>query len=340
MKVIRLSYTLIAFCFSLIIAAISVSAQQDNSEVIRVDTRVVSVDVLVTDKRTGARVEGLKRENFEVLDDGHPVSITHFSQGADPNRPLALILFVDVRHTTKAVVPRLREALRQALLRLQPEDEVAVFTFWRKGEMLQELTRDRTKILQALEKTVEVQKEQGSKGGASGEYMSETLLTGLRHAQERRPQSRIALVGITDDLNATLREIVERTAETLVASGAAVSGLIKVSGAFATTMKHWKRAVDTAGLSAYRPGENLEYYSAQTGGEIVNVKGDDYSEALEQVIGNLVGRYSLGFVLDENRLDGQFHKLTVKVKVPNTQDKKQKILVRARKGYFARKEEK
>ncbi|MDQ6786339.1 MAG: VWA domain-containing protein [Acidobacteriota bacterium] len=301
---------------------------------------MVSVDVLVTDKRTGARVEDLKRENFEVLDDGRPVSITHFSQGADPNRPLALILFVNVRHTTKAVVPRLREALRQALLRLQPEDEVAVFAFWRKGEMLQELTRDRTKILQALEKTVEVQREQDSKNGASSfdSIMSETFLAGLQHAQERRPQSRIALVGIDDDLNATPRAIVERTAETLVASGAQVSGLIKVSGAFATTMKHWKRAVDTAGLSAYRPGENLEYYSAQTGGEIVNVKGDDYSAALEQVIGNLVGRYSLGFVLEENRLDGKFHKLTVKVKLPNAEDKKQKILVRARKGYFARKE--
>ena len=336
MRMRLLLYTLTALCFSLIAAA-PVFAQKDESEIVRITSRLVSVDVLVTDKRTGARVDGLKKEDFEVMDEGRRQTITHFSQNSDPERPLALVLLVDVRHTTNEVVPRLRTALEQSLLRLQPEDEVAVFTFWRKGEMLQELTRDRAKVLRALEKTVDLQREQGGRGGDSGGSMSEALLAGLKHVQERRPQSRIALVGITDDVSAAPRETVERTKQTLVESGATVSGLVQVNGAFWKALKGIDRAIGAANLHPYMSSINLEYYSKQTGGEIVNVKGDDYGEALEQVIGNLVGRYSLGFEPDEKRLDGKFHKLTVIIKAPNSQNKKQKILLKARQGYLARK---
>lgn len=323
------------FGFAFIAYTVSALAQQDDPEIVRVTSRVVSVDVLVTNKRTGSRVDGLTRENFEVLDDGRPQVLTHFVKGADADRPLNLALLVDVRGTTKAVVPKLRAALQRALLQLQPEDQIAVFDFWAGYEMLQELTGDRVKILEALTEAVTRQEEPrpkkgGRRGGQSGESMASALLAAMRHLQERRLQARIALIVITDDLNAPPRRLVLDTTKELLAGGATVSALIKVSGSFANVVKSLPH------LSPRTMRRNAEYYSEQTGGEVINVSGDDYSDALEKVVGDLAGRYSLGFVPDAARLDGRFHKLTVKLKVPPSFNEGDKLSVSARRGYFAR----
>jgi VWFA-related protein len=309
-------------------AGTSALAQQD-AEVLRIDTRLVSLEVLVTDKRSGARVDSLKKENFELLDDGRPVSITHFSYGSKAEQPLAISLIVNSSpYRTTAIVPRLRGALEAAMGQLRPEDEVAVFDFSADSEMVQELTRDRDIILSALEKTVERQKHPFKSIGRNADVLSHLLLAAVNHTKERKPKSRIALIVISDDILGRLSpELKTDTENHLLAAGAAVNGLIKITGLLANALR------------PIVPTRQIAYYSEQTGGEMINVRGDDYSNALEQVIGNVVGRYSLGFEPDKSRLDGQFHKLTVNVKVPDVQGKKQKILIRARKSYFARKEE-
>jgi VWFA-related protein len=43
-----------------------------------VNVSVVNVDVYVTEKKGGNRVNGLKREDFEIFEDGRPVAITNF----------------------------------------------------------------------------------------------------------------------------------------------------------------------------------------------------------------------------------------------------------------------
>ena len=325
------------FGFVLTASDVSAFAQGETSETVRVTSRLVSVDVLVTNKRTGARVDGLRQEDFQVSDNGRLQVLTHFAKGATADRPLALAMLVDVRGTTKAVVPKLRAALQRALLQLQPEDQVAVFDFWAGYEMLQELTRDRARVLEALTEAVSRQeqprpKKGGRRGGQSGESMASALLAAMRHLQERQPQARMALIIITDDLNAPPRRVVMDTTKELLAGGATVSALIKVSGSFATIVKSLPH------LSPRTMNRNAEYYSEQTGGEVVDISGDDYSVALEKVVGDLAGRYSLGFVPDTTRLDGRFHKLAVKTKVPPSLNEHDKTLIRARRGYLARRE--
>lgn len=311
------------FCSCFVVAAISVLAQKDNSEVLQVTTRLVSIDVLVTDKRNGARVENLKQENFEVFDDNLPVSLTHFSYGSNAERPLAVSLIVDVSpYRTKANVPKLRAALEQALRQLRPEDDVAVFDFSRDFEMVQELTNDRASALAALEKTAERQKQPFKSTGKNSDVLSKVLVAAVNHAKERRPKSRVALVVISDDvLGIPSAQLRTDTENALLVAGATVNGLIKVSGLLA---------------NAIRPvvASQITRYSEQTGGEIAQVKGDNYSDALEQIIGDVVGRYGLGFEPVEDHIDGRFHKLTVKVKLPN-EGKSRKILIRYRKGYVA-----
>lgn len=61
----------------------------------------------------------------------------------------------------------------------------------------------------------------------------------------------------------------------------------------------------------------VDYYAGKTGGRLVNIKDDDYRSAFEEVIGDIVGRYQVGFVPNEKLLDGKFHKLTVRVSPPD-----------------------
>ena len=56
---------------------------QDKRDIVSVRTRVVLVDTLVQDKKTGAPVADLTRENFEVLADGKPRTLAYFSRAGE-----------------------------------------------------------------------------------------------------------------------------------------------------------------------------------------------------------------------------------------------------------------
>lgn len=296
---------------------------QDDSEIIRVDTRLVSVDVLVTDKRTGARIDELKREDFIILDDGHPQTLTHFSRGSSAEQPLAIILLIDTSTSMyQSKLSRIRTGLERALTQLRLEDEVAVMTYSPGNKMIQELTRDRKRVLDVLNTIAENQEPTKKRINHTGSDMTAGFLASMRHAQERLPKARMALVVISDDVNDTPKQVAASATVKLLAGGAVVSGLLNIRGKITIS-------------NPLSQDENVKRFSEQTGGEIINVRDGDYSSALEQIIGNLAGRYSLGFIPDNARLDGHLHKLTVKVRVPASLGKGRKVEIRTRRGYFA-----
>ncbi|HEY4590970.1 MAG TPA: hypothetical protein VIJ61_01100, partial [Thermoanaerobaculia bacterium] len=56
-----------------------------------IEVSVVNLDVYVTDKK-GQPITGLKKEDFQVFEDGNPVEITNFfaeSRGTEPAAPAA-----------------------------------------------------------------------------------------------------------------------------------------------------------------------------------------------------------------------------------------------------------
>src|SRR5262245_50749663 len=66
----------------ILLTALSLPAQQNPRQpadpVIRVTVDLVQVDAVVTDSK-GRHVPDLKREDFEILEDGKPQKVTHFS---------------------------------------------------------------------------------------------------------------------------------------------------------------------------------------------------------------------------------------------------------------------
>jgi VWFA-related protein len=321
-----------ALCFASFVCHAS-AAHQNEPETVRVTARLVNIDVLVTDRRTGVRVDNLNQEDFELLDGDRPMKITHFSRGDDRDRPFALVLFVEVNNSIHPILPNLENKLDRALRGLQPQDQVAVFVFDPYSfQMLQELTADRGPILKALDRAEELQSRKNkTEKYKKFEALPNALLAGVRQVQDRHPGARTALVVIGSDFGVVSGKVIDDVTRHLLTAGATVGGLLKTD-AQTSAAKLMVRAMTLPSGGSAR-ADDTAYFSSRTGGEVIKVHEEDYGDALERIIGNLAQRYSLGFVPDKTQLDGKPHKLFIKVKL--AQEKARKLQIRARQAYLA-----
>jgi hypothetical protein len=144
---------------------------------IRVDTSLVTVDVVVEDKKTGEPIKELAKEDFLLRNDGKPTDISSFNRGKDQNlRPLQLwfVLVCDEerhyqvggRRRTQIestemlgasfLAGKTAEVLRPGLEHLNKDETIGVAHWCDNGEseIDQPPTTDREQPLQAMERIV------------------------------------------------------------------------------------------------------------------------------------------------------------------------------------------
>lgn len=146
----------LALAVSIVWSGTRVKAQEP-ADTIKVQTRVVFLDALVKDKRTGIPISDLKPENFQVFDDGKPRSISYFTRDGQARKPLALVLILDCRQDGAGRFlkrPEVLKAMADELAKLPPGDEVAILAMNigedEHREWLTEFTSDRNQIAAAL----------------------------------------------------------------------------------------------------------------------------------------------------------------------------------------------
>jgi VWFA-related protein len=154
---VRLLVILAALVAIIVIGSHSVAAQEV-ADTIRINTRVVFIDALVKDKRTGVPIAYLKPENFEVYDDGNLRPVSYFTREGQARKPLALVLILDLRDDGAGRFlkrPEILKAMADELAKLSPEDEVAILAMDINGEdekrvWLTGFTRDHWQLVAAL----------------------------------------------------------------------------------------------------------------------------------------------------------------------------------------------
>ncbi len=154
---VRLLVILAALIAIIVIGSHSVAAQEV-AETISIKTRVVFMDALVKDKRTGVPIADLTPENFEIYDNGTLRPISYFTREGQARKPLALVLILDLRDDGAGRFlkrPEILKAMADELAKLSPEDEVAILAMDINGEdekrvWLTEFTRDHAQIVAAL----------------------------------------------------------------------------------------------------------------------------------------------------------------------------------------------
>src|SRR5256886_6230310 len=139
---------------------------QEVADTIKIRTRVVFMDALVKDRKSGIPITDLKPENFELFDDGKPRTISYFNSEGQARKPLAMVLILDLRDDGAGRFLKrdeVRAAIVDELVQLPPGDEVAILAInlnsvddktavIRNGKALwlTEFTRDRTQLETAL----------------------------------------------------------------------------------------------------------------------------------------------------------------------------------------------
>jgi len=103
----------------------SPAEEVDEGDVVRVETQLVSVPAVVTD-RNGRPLTGLRAENFLVLEDGKPQHVTNF---ATTETPFEIALLLDTSGSTREELGLIRDAANAFMRALRRGDRLAIVAF-------------------------------------------------------------------------------------------------------------------------------------------------------------------------------------------------------------------
>lgn len=155
-----------------------------------------------------------------------------------------------------------------------------------------------------------------------------------RIATVQRPHSQAAIIWVNDGIIPIIFEDRNATADLLVRSSVTFNSLtVSMRTLYKFLLPFAKPVGNWIGMSF---SGSAKYLAQQSGGEAVQVsRTSDYARGLNRIIGNLTGRYSLGFALAEDeRDDGRLHNLEVRVKAQDAKGKKRKLEIISRRGYY------
>ena len=178
----------------LLFLSLSVAAQtplqKPDSEVLKIDTRLINLNVKVLDAK-GKAVSNLAQTDFEVREDGQVQEIAHFQP---VTAPVSLILLLDLSGSTEKKRKLMTKAAQRFLESLIPEDTVAVAAFTDQFYWLADFTKDRKKLKKAVEKIKDI------KGGTN---YYDAMWTTLDHFAPIK-DARKAIVVLTDGVDNTI----------------------------------------------------------------------------------------------------------------------------------------
>ena len=288
-------------------------------------SNLVLVDVIARNAKNGLPDKTLTRDDFEIFDNGRPVSIKTFDNGAQfTTRPLALWFVVqcymsDVVTEGSGLFRGEISLFEPALKYLDPEDTVAVAHWCDDGESKLDLlpTRNFGHVPTVLEEVLE-RSIQADDHDRTGELaLQKTLQLIVDATQSSHPEPLPVVIFLYGDHSGMPRSEANHFVDELLETSATVYGL---------------KDRRSPGIW-FLPGEQKEvahYIANQTGGEYLEVMPETYAKGLEDILQQLHFRYELGF-LPEN-LDGKRHKLIVKL-ADLVKNQHKGVRLRYRAGY-------
>jgi VWFA-related protein len=125
-------------------------AQEPEIEKLVIDTRLVSVPVIVSD-RSGHYVPNLRPQNFKLYDNNVEQKIAFFDAAEEP---LNVVLLLDTSRSTRGVLDDIRSAAREFLRALRPKDRAMIVSFDKDVEQLSPMTSDHRALEKAISRAV------------------------------------------------------------------------------------------------------------------------------------------------------------------------------------------
>jgi VWFA-related protein len=120
----------------------------DSDDVIRIDTSLVSCELLVLDK-SGKAINGLTAEDFSITEDDTAQTVGHFFTGDNINVPRTIVLIIDYSGSQKPYIKNSVAAAKVLVDKLGPKDLMAIVTD--DVELIHDFTSDKKELKQKLD---------------------------------------------------------------------------------------------------------------------------------------------------------------------------------------------
>jgi VWFA-related protein len=322
----------------------------DDSEVIRVDTNLVTIPVKVSDRKNRF-VAGLAKEDFKVWEDNVEQEIALFS---NERQPFTVALVLDMSYSTKFKITEIQAAAIAFTAQLRPNDKVIVVSFDEEVHVLCEPTSDRDVMQKAIKQTAI------STGTSLYEAVDLVLNERLKKIEGRK-----AVVLFTDGVDTTSRrahdldnlsDALELDAliypiqyDTFADVQAMKNKPVVQSPTVPSPIPSKNKSpfpfpipiggVGTAGGQGTTPedyqkaGEYLNEIATRTGGTVYQATTTvNLAQAFSDIAAELREFYSIGYYPTGEAKPGKKRKIKVKVNQNN-------VAVRARDGYVVGKKD-
>ena len=315
-------------CATLAVPQNTSDAQEDKPDG-SVGTFKVSVDVVniffnVKDKH-GMLIPNLKKDDFEVSEDGKPQTIKYFA--TDANQPLTLGLLIDTSVSQERVLPMEKEVGASFLNNvLRDKDLAFVISFDVNVDLLQDFTNSSRDLRAAMDRT------RVNGGGGSGGIPG----LGGGPVPVSNPKGTLLYDAVYLASNEKLRNEVGRKAMILLTDGEDQGSQMRAMDAIEAAQKAdamiYVLLIADRGFygGMYSGDREMSKLCEETGGRVISVgnKYEKLKEAFDQIASELRSQYNIGYTPTNNKKDGTFRKIEIRGKQPN-------LKVQARKGYYA-----
>jgi Ca-activated chloride channel family protein len=296
---------------------------KESEDTIRINSDLVNVVVTIAGGQPTSLLD-LKQEDFEILEDGVPQEIANFSRNAD--QPLKLVMLFDTSMSVAQTLDFERRAAARFFDRvIRQQDRAAVFSVSTDVVVLQEFTNKTPLLIDAIRQL----DAYGATSLYDGIYLAADY---IKNARGRR-----VIVIVSDGGDTTSNKSL------LDALGQAQKSDALIFAVFTGNPWHSQNLRDLAAERA------LETLTGETGGEVLKPRlaphknrsrYDDETDELSlkeldraftDLAEQLRTQYVLGFYSTNEKRDGSFRKLSVRIKKPGYR-------ARARTGYYAPKD--
>jgi Ca-activated chloride channel family protein len=294
------------------ILALGLSQAQQNpppgSEGAPIRAEVTRVNMLfaVTDHK-GRFVTDLNRDDFQVFENKKPQAILEFTSETD--LPLRLAVLVDTSNSIRERFRFQQEAATNFINGvMRPQDKAIIVSFDTAAELVADLTNDTNKLENAI---------RGLRPGGGTSLYDAMYFACRDKLMEDQPmyKFRRAMVILSDGDD---NESHYSRDQALEMAQRADTVIYTIS----TNNSH----VETEGDKV------LRYFAQETGGNFFTpFQAKDLDQSFENIANELRHQYNLFYRPEPLITDGKYHPVQIKVK------KRRELIVRARKGYYARK---
>jgi Ca-activated chloride channel family protein len=288
------------------LALAGVRAAQEPRSVFRTESDLVHFAVTVTDRR-GQVIPGLTADDFEVVEDGRPQSIAYLAQGAGAEAPdLHAGLLLDTSGSMTADLELARSAAIKFLNRLPEARDLTLVDFDTEVRASRFSQADFPRLVERI-------RTRKSDGFTA---LYDAFAVYLQRSAENPGRS--VLVTFTDGGDSR--------------SSMSYDDVIDmVKGATAT--------IYVVGLLEHQPAATrnmqrlrLQRIADESGGQaIFPFSMKQIESAYDQIVAELKGQYSLGYVSTNTDRDGKWRSVRIRVQRKDLKD----VRVRTRGGYLA-----